>query len=414
MTDMTDAMHLSATDEHSTAQITNDPRDVGGARLQQAMLRLGRHPVLRKAMMDLLKRAESQLGYAGPVREDVTGPIVDALHGDDDRYEKTLADGTKFNFLFRSKIARDFLMSDEERPNHVWEPQTTKLLLNLSHGLDSDVVVGGAYFGDQAILVARTLAQKHTVHCFEPNPDQATMLAGNVNLNRLNNVLVNKVGLWSHSNVRLKLDGFDSFANAISASAHDKDAFSTVTIDDYRAQRRAKVGLIQLDIEGAEYGALLGAKKTLAEDKPHVIFEVHRHYVDWSHGLAQTDICLYLAGLGYTLFAVRDFNSHIDMGSRPIELIPVDKVYLTGPPHGFNMLAVQDPSRVQGAGFHTVENVSPKLLMHKNPALHHPVGGLHHPVGDLHHPVGGIHHPVGGLHPPVGGLIQPLNALRSD
>jgi FkbM family methyltransferase len=376
MTDMTEVNHLSNADQHNGVQITNDPRDVGGARLQQAMQRLGRHPVLRKAMMDLLKRAESQLGYSGPVREDVTGPIVDAMHGDNDRYEKTLADGTQFSFLFRTKIARDFLMSDQERPNHVWEPQTTKLLLNLAQGLQGDVVVGGAYFGDQAILVARTVAQNHTVHCFEPNADQATMLAGNVNLNRLNNVRVNKVGLWSHSNVRLKLDGFDSFANAISASANDKDAFSTVSIDDYRAQNKAKVGMIQLDIEGAEYGALLGAHKTLLEDKPHVVFEVHRHYVDWSHGLAQTDICHYLAGLGYTLFAVRDFNSHIDMGKRPIELIPVDKVYLKGPPHGFNMLAVQDPSRVQGAGFHIVENVSPKLLAHKDPVLHHPVGGL--------------------------------------
>jgi FkbM family methyltransferase len=376
MTDMTEVTHLGNAEQHNGVQITNDPRDVGGARLQQAMQRLGRHPVLRKAMMDLLKRAESQLGYSGPVREDVTGPIVDALHGDDDRYEKALADGTKFSFLFRTKIARDFLMSDQERPNHVWEPQTTKLLLNLAQGLEGDVVVGGAYFGDQAILVARTVAQNHTVHCFEPNADQATMLAGNVNLNRLNNVLVHKVGLWSHSNVRLKLDGFDSFANAVTASANDKDAFSTVSIDDYRTQHKAKIGLIQLDIEGAEYGALLGAHKTLLEDKPFVVFEVHRHYVDWSHGLAQTDICHYLAGLGYTIFAVRDFNSHVDMGNRPIELIPVDKVYLKGPPHGFNMLAVQDPSRVQGAGFHIVENVSPKLLAHKDPALHHPVGGL--------------------------------------
>jgi FkbM family methyltransferase len=376
MTDMTEMNHLSPTAHHTGGQITNDPRDASGVRLQQAMLRLGRHPVLRKAMMDLLKRAESQLGYNGPVRDDVTGPIVDALHGDDDRYEKTLADGTKFSFLFRTKIARDFLMSNQERPNHVWEPQTTKLLLNLSRGLEGDVVVGGAYFGDQAILVARNVTQNHTVHCFEPNADQAAMLAGNVDLNRLSNVLVNKVGLWSHSNVRLKLDGFDSFANAISASANDKDAFSTLSIDDYRTQRRAKIGLIQLDIEGAEYGALLGAHKTLQEDKPFVVFEVHRHYVDWSHGLAQTDICHYLAGLGYTIFAVRDFNSHIDMGNRPIELIPVDKVYLKGPPHGFNMLAVQDPERVKGAGFHIVENVSPKLLAHKDPVLHHPVGGL--------------------------------------
>ena len=381
MTDMTEMNRLAAAEQHgqAAAQITNDPRDVGGARLQQAMQRLGRHPKLRQAMMDLLKKAEAQLGYAGPVRDDVTGPIADALHNDHDRFEKTLADGTKFSFLFRTKIARDFLMSDQERPNHVWEPQTTKLLLNLAQGLDGDVVVGGAYFGDQAILVARGLQSQtpnHTVHCFEPNADQAAMLAGNVNLNRLNNVRVNKVGLWSHSNVHLKLDGFDSFANAVSASANDKNAFKTVSIDDYRAQNKAKIGMIQLDIEGAEYGALLGAHKTLQEDKPHVVFEVHRHYVDWSHGLAQTDICHYLTGLGYTLFAVRDFNSHIDMGSRPIELIPLDKVYLQGPAHGFNMLAVQDPKRVQGAGFHMVENVSPKLLAHKDPMLHHPTGGL--------------------------------------
>jgi hypothetical protein len=142
MTDMTEVNHLSTKQPASGAQMTNDPRDASGARLQQAMQRLGRHPALRKAMMDLLKRAESQLGYSGPVRDDVTGPIVDALHGDDDRYEKTLADGTKFSFLFRTKIARDFLMSNQERPNHVWEPQTTKLLLNLSHGLEGDVVVG--------------------------------------------------------------------------------------------------------------------------------------------------------------------------------------------------------------------------------------------------------------------------------
>ena len=40
------------------------------------------------------------------------------------------------------------------------------------------------------------------------------------------------------------------------------------------------------------------------------------------------------------------------------------------------MLAVQDPRRVEGPGFRIVANVSPKLLAHKDPALHHPVGGL--------------------------------------
>ena len=107
--------------------MSNDPRDLDGQRLRQAMHRLGRDSTLRAAMLDLLRDAEGRLSYEGAVRDDVTGPIVDALHGDDDRYEKTLADGTRFAFLFRTKIARDFLMSEQEHPSHVWEPQTTRL-----------------------------------------------------------------------------------------------------------------------------------------------------------------------------------------------------------------------------------------------------------------------------------------------
>ncbi|MEO5880982.1 MAG: FkbM family methyltransferase [Caldimonas sp.] len=356
--------------------MSNDPRDLDGKRLRTAMHQLGRDPALRAAMLALMKRAEDRLPYAGAVRDDVTGPIVDALHGDNDRYEKTLADGTRFRFLFRTKIARDFLLSDREHPSHVWEPQTTRLLLELSRGLAGDVIVGGAYFGDQAILVARGVPGGRLVHCFEPNGDQAGMLEQNVSLNRLDNVRVNRCGLWSSSDARLRLDGFDSFANAVAAAAGDPDAFTTVSIDDYRAAGQLTIGLVQLDIEGAEHAALLGAARTLEEDRPHVVFEVHRNYVDWSRGLARTDLCRYLSDLGYTLFAVRDFNSHREMGDRPVELVPIDKVYLEGPPHGFNMLAVQDVRRLDGPAFRIVENVSPKLLAHRDPALHHPIDGL--------------------------------------
>lgn len=356
--------------------MSNDPRDLDGRRLREAMHRLGRHPALRDAMLELLRRAERDLGYVGAVRDDVTGPIADALHDDDDRYERTLADGTRVRFLFRTKIARDFVMSATERPSHVWEPQTTRLLLELARDLRGDVVVGGAYFGDQAILLARHLPAGGTVHCFEPNADQAAMLAGNVELNGLANVRVFRAGLWSQGGVRLRLDGFDSFAKSVDATDDDADAFETVTIDEHRARQGARIGLIQLDIEGAEYGALRGARRTLEEDRPHVVFEVHRHYVDWSRGLAQTEVCRYLADLGYTLYAVRDFNTHFEMGGRPVELVPADAVHLDGPPHGFNMLAVRDAARVAGPAFRIVEHVSPKLLVHKDPALHHPVGGL--------------------------------------
>src|SRR6185369_8073716 len=197
--------------------------------------------------------------------------------------------------------------------------------------------------------------------------------------NGLTNILPRPEGLWHDSTTNLKLVGYDSFANAEVAEAGD-DSFKTVTIADYlAAQGVSQLDLIVLDIEGAELGALQGAETFLAQPKgeaPDILFEVHRHYVDWSNGLADTEIGRLLTGHGYTLFALRDFNSNYDLSGRPVELIPADAVYLEGPPHGFNMVAVKDASVFDNPGYRILRDVSPKLLRHKDPALHHPVGGL--------------------------------------
>jgi FkbM family methyltransferase len=357
--------------------MSNDPRDLQGEKLQKALQLFGRDENLRKELIVMLMQAEKRINYSdGSIREDITGPIVDALHTEEDTYEKELLDGTRFQFLFRTKIARDFLMSDQQKPNHVWEPQTTKLLLKLAKERHDDVLVGGAYFGDQAILLAKAInGSGRMLHGFEPNTVQADMFAKNAVLNDLRNIEIQKLGLWSQSSVKLKLDGFDSFANAIEAT-DDESGFQTITIDDYLKQKNRKLSLIQMDIEGAELGALQGARHCLETTKPDILFEVHRSYVDWSNGLENTDICRYLSQFGYHLFAIRDFNSHMDMGNSPIELVPVSKVYLNGPPHGFNMLAIFDINRINSTELIVLENVSPKLLIHKNPNLHHPSYGL--------------------------------------
>ena len=64
------------------------------------------------------------------------------------------------------------------------------------------------------------------------------------------------------------------------------------------------------------------------------------------------------------------------MPGQPIELVPLDSVYLEGPPHGFNMVAVKDTTVFDGPGYSIVKGVSPKYLRHKDPKLHHPVGGV--------------------------------------
>lgn len=361
--------------------------DFDAAALRAALNRMGESEQAREEFVAACRAVESLPEFARTTaREELTGPLLDALHERAGVLRKELSTGLVFEFYYRSRIARDFVMSVPEKPDHVWEPQTTKLLLHLARGA-SHVVVGGAYFGDHAVLVADRLREGGGVcHAFEPDADQAAMLGRNARLNGLGNLRVNRAALWGDSSTRLRLEGRDALAGAVSAARGGEVAgaaggvgFPTTTIDEYldgAGARRAE--LIMLDLEGGELQALLGARRRLSlppGQAPNVVFEVHRSYVDWSGGLQNTEIITLLSSFGYTAFAVRDFQSNYDMRGRPVELVPAESAYLEGPPHGFNMLAVKD-ARVLGEGFEFRRGVSPKLLLHRDPALHHPSGGL--------------------------------------
>ncbi len=350
-------------------------------RLAAALEKIRSTPGWREAFVRRLLEFEKDVATPGvDLREEVTGPLVDAVYREGETITKALSNGVTFEFLYRSKIARDFVMSEPAVPDHAWEPQTSRIVVDLAKDA-RQVVIGGAYFGDHAILIARQVAKNGgVVHAFEPNDDQRRMLLRNAELNGLANVVARPEGLWSSSSEHLKLVGYDSFATAEKAEAGGEGAFQTVTIADYLySQDVDRLDLIVIDIEGAELAALKGAEAFLAKPKgeaPHIVFEVHRHYVDWTHGLQNTEICRFLTDRGYAVYALRDFNSNVDLSGKPIELIPQDKVYLEGPPHGFNMVAVKDPAMFERPLYRIVEGVSPKLLRHRDPALHHPVGGL--------------------------------------
>lgn len=349
-------------------------------KIETALAALGKDEQTRAKIIEVLMDAEKRLARLDfDVREVVTGPIVDALHEADEKLVKRLSHGIDFNFRYRSKIARDFVMSKVAVPDHVWEPQTTRLLLHLAKGV-RDVVIGGAYCGDHAILLAKSLkAGGGMVHGFEPNPDQMSMLRLNAEANHLDNMRFQQLGVWNEDDSSLVLFGDDSFAHAEVADAAHADSFKTITLNTYgRLQGLTQVGLIMLDIEGAELNALRGASDFLSQDAPsapNIVFEIHSEYVDWSQGLEKTEIGQLLVGHGYELFCVRDYQSNEPMPETIVELVPAASAYLEGPPHGFNMLAIKNADAVLSDKdtFRIVPNVSPKLLRHRDPKLHQPV-----------------------------------------
>jgi len=327
-----------------------------------------------RILIQLLREYEASVpkGTGVNARETVTGPILDAAFGYGKPFTKTLNSGLVFSVRYTSKIVRDFIMSDEVEPDHVWEPQTTKTLLNLTKDA-KNVVIGGAYFGDHAILVADQLRKKGLVHCFELSEENTKLLAANVRQNHLENVVVNQIGLWSSPNVHLVLDGDDSHATPKEAV----EGFPATSIDVYAAENKVdRIDLIMLDIEGGEMAALQGAVRFLdlpSNMAPCLVFEIHSSYTDWSNGIENTNIVRFLSDRGYSVFGIRDYHSNVAMKGKPVELVELEGMFIDGPAHGFNMLATKRADELDPSVFKFVRGVSPKLLFHRDPALHGPL-----------------------------------------
>ena len=351
-------------------------------KILEALHTIGEHDNARNEIVLALKHIEDtvMLPINRSIREELTGPMADALFKNAGVLKKKLKDGTIFNFVYRSKIARDIILSPDDHPDHVFEPQTTKLFLHLAKGA-KHIVIGGAYAGDHAIVGAKVIAKNGgVVHGFEPSDEQRALLIRNAKENRVaKNVKAVGLGLWDKDKTTLELVGDDAFAHAVPLRGKAKKGaitFPATSIEAYAKKNRIEnIDLILMDIEGSELPALKGAVKFLEQpvgQAPDIIFEVHRYYVDWSKGLENAAIVKFLRKFGYHVYAVRDFQSNVPMAGCKIELIEPKHVYLKGPPHGFNMLAVKDPKTVKVSLFRMVKNVSPKLLLHKDPKLHAP------------------------------------------
>lgn len=334
---------------------------------------LKNNPAYKDNFIQALVEFEKKSGHPQVnVRDTVSGPLADELFMGG-AFSKTLQNGLHINFVYNSKIAREFLLSSPAVPNHVWEPQTTKLLLHFSANAQN-VIIAGAYFGDQAIPVANNIKTTGICHTFEPNKNNSDLIVENAKINSLHNVLINNLALWDKSNEKLIFEGEDALASTVEAGSSAASVLHTITIDDYVTQNKVgKVDLLMIDVEGSEIKVLQGAVEMLKQNRPVVVFETHSLYDDWSNGLENSPSATLMKELGYEVFAVREFHQNIDTGDMPIELLPLDRTYCETPPHhGFNMLAIPSHNLIETDLFRIVYDLSPKLILPKGDPLFSP------------------------------------------
>jgi FkbM family methyltransferase len=323
------------------------------------------NPALTGEFIRALLDVEAAMGYPeNNVRDTFTGLLADEVFKGR-TFIKNLSNGLRMKFIYNSKIAREFLLSTPAEPDHVWEPQTTKVLAHFSASA-RHVIVGGAYFGDHAILIADIMRGTGVCHAFEPNETNCSLIEDNAQLNKISNIRINKMALWSKSGEKLRFEGEDALASTVPASVGSSGYIETVTLDDYMiAANIDSLDLLMIDVEGGEMKVLQGAVEMFQKNSPVVIFENHSLHNDWSNSLQNSDSVKWMRVHGYHVFSIRDFHNNMNTAGMKVELVPVERTFTEGPPHGFNLLAVKNKSLIEHDLFRIVYDYSPKLLLHK-------------------------------------------------
>ena len=145
----------------------------------------------------------------------------------------------------------------------------------------------GANVGGLTLPFAKICVPSGTVFAFEPDIEVREQLLENIKINKLKNIIVNPIAL--QDSLKTKLVTLFK-RRAIHDDGRTNKGLSTIeknptyiqaeeivkadTIDNFVSEKDiAKINVIKIDVEGADYKVLLGGKNTIEKDLPIIIYE---------------------------------------------------------------------------------------------------------------------------------------------
>jgi len=154
----------------------------------------------------------------------------------------------------------------------------------------------GANVGYYTLLSAVLAGPKGRVFAFEPLPRNLEFLRRHLSLNRIDNATVIEAAVADHSGtVRFEEDASTSKGRI---GAQGGLEVRSIALDDWIEKGKLpRPSLFKIDIEGAEFQALQGARKTLVQSHPPIFLSTHS-------GKAHKDCLSFLESLGYRIVPV--------------------------------------------------------------------------------------------------------------
>jgi FkbM family methyltransferase len=146
--------------------------------------------------------------------------------------------------------------------------------------MPGDVVYDvGGHHGYHSLLASKLVGDTGKVYVFEPLPENRDAIARVVSANDCGNCTVVSVAVSDNIGRTPLFFGADDSQPSILTRPGGSLMVETTTLDDF-ASRHQRPNLVKVDVEGAEYAVLLGARHLLATDPPLTwVIELHTNEV---------------------------------------------------------------------------------------------------------------------------------------
>lgn len=162
----------------------------------------------------------------------------------------------------------------------------------------SDILVDiGANLGYFIALCAPLVSR---VFAFEPVMKTYKYCSLNIELNKLNNVILYNMGIW---NKRCESEITVDESDLMSAHLGQGEKIKCVALDDLDLSPT----MIKMDIEGAEPFALEGMQKTIEIHRPKIIMECNRPAM-MRFGNDMKDVWNFFKSVGYNIYAFHQWE----------------------------------------------------------------------------------------------------------
>lgn len=145
-----------------------------------------------------------------------------------------------------------------------------------------DIVDAGGFYGDSVLILEEL--QPRNIYTFECIKENYNVLKETLKINHIKNCIAENIALGAEEGeVVFDVKGSQSNMHTIDYLKHieGQEKVKVITLDSYVETNKLEVGLIKVDIEGAEQQFLQGAKKTIALQKPVMLISIYHNADDF-------------------------------------------------------------------------------------------------------------------------------------